>query len=131
MERDILLQICEDAVVPCAEWNNRDSYLSQVQLSDIYGLLETGAEYEIQIEEDSILIQFPNLPEGFGAKVTRELDYDTREDYFNLEGVDSDDEMFEGYGLEYNDYNYKVGDYVSGYLPTRERLTQVDGGDWY
>lgn len=131
MDRGTLLQICEDAVVPCIEWNNRDSYISQVQLSDIYGLLEAGAEYEISIEEDSILIQFPNLPVAFGVNVTRDLDYDTREDYFNLEGVDSDDEMFESNGLGYNDYNYKVGDYIGGYLPTRERLTQADGGDWY
>jgi hypothetical protein len=63
LTREELMKICEDYIVPCSEWNNRDSYLSQVQVSDIY--------------------------------------------------------------------DYKVGDYIGGYLPTIERLNEVDGGDWY
>lgn len=131
LDRNELMSICEDAVVPCADWHDRDSCSTQIQLSDIYGLLEAGAEFTTKVEGDTISIQFPDLPLNFGSKVNRSLDHDTREDYFNLDTTEEDEEMFEGNGLGYNDYDYKVGNYIGGYLPTRERLTQVDGGDWY
>jgi len=33
--------------------------------------------------------------------------------------------MFDGYGIDWN------SDYLSSYLPTREKLERVDGDDWY
>jgi len=37
--------------------------------------------------------------------------------------------MFCGYGLDIS--NEKVGKKVGGYMPTRKRLQDVDGDDWY
>ncbi len=135
LTRNELISICESGVVPCEDWQDRDSFSTQVQLSDIYGLLCAGAEYTAKVDEygETIWIDFPNLPENFGTVVSQQLHHDDREDYFALDWVDDDDEMFIGNGLGYNDYDYKVGDRVGGYMPTRKRLedTMDSRGDWY
>jgi len=125
--RDELISICEDGVVKWQDWGDRDSYMAQVQLSDIYSLLRVGAEYDCQVENDrTIWIDFHNVTNEMidDAKNYR-LDYDDREKY--LEEHDYDYEMFDGKGL---DIKYDRTEY-SGYMPTRTRLKETQGGDWY
>lgn len=127
MKRDKLISICERSVVLFQEWNNRDSYIAQVQLVDIHRLLSIGVEFETKIENDTIYISFINISEqqkkeyrGYGCM----LQIDSLDDYFEEFGRDN--EMFEGNGL---DIDSKYG--CSGYLPTEKRLEETNGEDWY
>jgi len=52
------------------------------------------------------------------------LPTDSMEDFRSIEG-NEDVEMFEGNGIDINDF------IVSGYLPTKELLDRVNGEDWY
>lgn len=124
--REELINICERAVVPFLEWNNRDSYSSQVQLVDIHRLLIIGAEFEIKIDHETISINFINLTENIKGKyrdIGYELQIDSLEDYFEEFGRDN--EMFESNGI---DIDCKYG--CSGYLPTQKRLEDADGRDY-
>lgn len=125
--REELINICERSVVSFMDWNNRDSYSSQVQLVDIHRLLIIGAEFEIKIESETISVNFINLTEDLKGKyrdIGYELQIDNLEDYFEEFGRDN--EMFEGNGI---DINCEYG--CSGYLPTLKRLEEANGRDWY
>jgi len=126
--REELIQICKDAIVPCEKWNDRDSYSSQVLISDIHALLSTGAEFEIgeNTDDDTIWIYFKNLTEE--QKNNRhqyQLSIDSREDYFEKRDPDYETEMFDGHGIDIN------SSYLGGYMPTRKRLEESNGEDWY
>lgn len=125
--REELIAICQDAVVPCEKWRNRDSRCSQVQISDIHALLCVGAEFEIGGDTDdyTIWICFKNLTDEQKAKrLEYRLAIDSREDYFKKCDPNYESEMFESDGIDVNCL-YEV------YMPTRERLEQVKGEDWY
>ena len=120
-----LITICERAVVPFTEWGNRDSYSAQVQLSDIYSFLKSGCDYTIgdNTDERTIWISFENITEQQEDEAWRHnLNIDSLDDYRKEFGYDG--EMFDGYGLRNS--NSKLG-----YLPTKKRLQESNGGDWY
>jgi len=126
MEREELIKICEDAVVPYTKWGDRDSYSAQCNISDIHGLLSVGAEYNIggETNEDTIWIIFKNITDKQEHDYTRHLlPIDGLEDYFGEGGHES--EIFDGGGINIG------GAYLGGYMPTRKRLEEVDGEDWY
>jgi len=130
MERQELIDICLDAVVPFKEWNDRDSYSSQVLLESIYQGLKAGVDYTVKIEGETIWIYFEEPTEGQRKKLQENrLDIDSRDDYIKwyLEeyGDECYPEMFDGYGINWD------SPYRGGYLPTRERLNYANGGDWY
>jgi len=123
--REELIQICKDAVVEFHKWLDRDSYLAQVNINSIYMGLCAGVEYSYKVEDNrTIWINFKKPTETQRKKLlNNQLDIDSLEDYREEYGYDT--EMFDGYGIDWN------GHYLGGYLPTRERLIEADGGDWY
>jgi len=56
MQREELIEICEDAVVPCEKWNNRDSYFAQILIQDIYAMLKANVKYTIKQEDKTLFI---------------------------------------------------------------------------
>jgi hypothetical protein len=125
IERDVLIGICEDAVVPAKDWDDRDSYSAQVQLERIYRYLTAGASYTTSVEGDrTIWIDFHNITEQQREVLyQRGLPIGNREDYF--ETHDEDSEMFDCAYPDSRATSY------SGYLPTQARLDSCYGGDWY
>jgi hypothetical protein len=56
-----LIKLCEDAVVPCSKWDNRDSYSAQKKIQSIYeGLTAINQVINFcnKIQFISILLQF-------------------------------------------------------------------------
>lgn len=128
--REELIKLCEDGVVSYKDWNDRDSYSSQVQLSDIYALLKAGVEYVLMPGEWAHHIEFkaPNKEQTLLAD-SFSLPIDSREDYFEEFGYDN--EMFDGCGIDYRDREDEIDPFIGGYLPSHARLISSDGGDWY
>lgn len=124
--REELIQICLDAVVPFTKWNDRDSYSAQVNIQSIYAGLIGGCEFKVSIKEDTIDICF-EPPTKEQKQAFRYLEIDSREDYFQWMSEQGEDDptMFDGSGIDWN------STYLCGYLPTRQRLEKVSGGDWY
>ena len=124
--REELIQLCEDAVVPFMKWNDRDSYSAQKQLSDIYGLLKIGCDFEIDDDTNDrmINITFKNLTnEQKNNYWNYSLPIDSKDSYLEEFGYDS--EMFDSDGININ------SNYIGGYIPTRKRLDDSNGEDWY
>jgi len=135
IERETLISICEDSVLPWDKWQNRDSGSSQQLVSDIYSLLKAGAEYTIKVEQDhTIWIEFVNVTY---EEIRNAIDnhYLYVDDIDEYKEANPEDEMFYGYGLSLGEVTpdkIEAADYhLSGYLPTRKRLQECDGEDWY
>lgn len=128
--REDLIQICRDAVVPYTKWNDRDSYSAQRNIQSIYEGLSVGLEYTISIDGNSIDIYFkPPTDAQLNDMVNNYLEIDSRDSYIDWyiqeNGEDSNPEMFDGYGIDWR------SDYLGSYMPTRERLDNANGYDWY
>lgn len=101
LSRDVLVQLCKDGLVPQALWSNRDSSSAQIKLATAGALLQSGCDYTILRE-----------PGG--------LNTDAQTIWLRIE--------WEGFG--YFDYDGGL-DSDTFYLPTRARLNEVAGKDWY
>ena len=101
--REELLAICRDGFVPQAKWDNRNSARAQMQLGQAYALLTAGCDYSVHHENQTLWVRI--IFRGF--------------DWF--EG---------GYEPEPDDRDWYLEN-KEFYLPTRDRLTQRNGGDWY
>lgn len=128
--RKQLIQICIDAVVPCKEWHDRDSYSAQCKIESIYNGLCAGLKYTYTIENDrTIWINFKTPTEKQFKELNHYLNIDSREDYFEWYyseyGTDYTPEMFDGYGIDFS------SNHLSGYMPTRKRLDETKDSDWY
>lgn len=125
MDRDELINICYRSIVPYTEWNNRDSFVAQLNVNEAYGLLSVGAEYTVSLENDHIIwLRFENLtPELIRESHWHNLDYDSIDDYRELY---PDDEIFEYYSSVDVDETS-----TSCYLPTMSRLEKTEATDWY
>lgn len=122
--REELIEICEASIVPYTEWNNRDSYVSQLNVNQCYGLLMANAEYEVKFDYKNILVNFINLtPDIINESNNYNLNYD---DVYLYKEENPDSEMFEYYDYVDIDQTEK-----SCYLPTRKRLEETEGSDWY
>lgn len=122
MNRDDLISICERSIVPWEEWNDRDSFVSQLNVNECYGLLSAGADFDVLIEGDTISVKFKNLTKEIIEKSwSFNLPYDDVELY---QEANPDFQMFEYYATVEIDAKE-----TSCYLPTEERLRK--GGDWY
>ena len=131
--RKELISICEAAVVPYQKWNNRDSYAAQVNLDSIYKGLNAGVKYTLTPEmnhslgyESTYIISFKKpTKKQMSNLCSYSLNIDSREDYFAEFGYEG--EMFDGNGIDWNN-SY---DYRCGYMPTRKKLNEINGEDWY
>ena len=95
--REVLLQLCNDAIVQESSWSDPDTTNSQLGVGACWALLKAGCEYKTNLDDYYIHIHFK-------AK---------------------DSIWFERSEPVYNDNKYKF------YLPTRERLNEAEGKDWY
>ena len=121
-----LIELCERAVVPCERWNNRDSASSQNGLYEIYIRLNADIPYTYTIEnERTIWISFEKPTKEQEENMYRyNLCVDTVDDYRERVSNDPDDEMF------YPGY-YPFNEPFSTYMPTKKRLDEASGEDWY
>jgi len=121
--REELIAICGDSVVPAEKWSDRDSYSAQVNVEKVYQLLKAGCEFiaTVDVYGDFIDVSFNNIThEQERASMCVCLDIDSLEDY------KGEGEMF--YAERCIDFDKK---YIGGYIPTRKRLEEFDGRDWY
>lgn len=107
--RQELIAICERAVVPLADWNDRDTPDSQTKIGMAWALLKAGCPFVVCADPKEVCctdaetiwieIKYPRFMQ-FECGETSESD-----------SKDWPDETF--------------------YLPTPERLDKVAGKDWY
>ena len=101
--REELISICEAAIVPISKWLNREAPYSQEQLGLCATMLKCGAEFFISHA-------------GRTATNDKTIWVAVHWPSFN--------DMEQGH-KEWN----SVSD--TFYLPTRQRLANANGGDWY
>ena len=122
--REELIKICEDSVVECKDWHDRDSCSTQYQLMDIHALLNAKAEFKYHIEGDTIWLNFNNI-EDIKDKIKYSLVVDDIDDFFAID----DNEGREMFDADTTPLDYTTGRFC-GYLPTRNRLNQSKDDDW-
>ena len=101
--RDDLLALCRDAFLPQEKWTDRDTARCQQQLGEAYALLMAGCDFSARPGHRGLMIDIRIEFRGFN--------------------------WFEG-GFDYEDRDMYLS-HEDFYLPTRERLDAVNGGDWY
>jgi len=125
--KEELISLCERAVVPCEEWQDRDSAIAQSNVYDIYERLVCDIPYTLRVEESTIWIDFEK-PDEEGLKRLHSphmvLNIESVEDYREKVDPEYEDEMFEPYPISYEEQD-------SGYLPTEKRLSEGNSEDWY
>lgn len=128
--REELIQLCRDAVVHHTKWGDRDSYSAQKGVQEVYRALTAGWDFEIRLEHPvnstSRTIWITLTPvEGVDVFKDGEwLNISSREEYFEDCDPEYETEMFDTYPETFKEP-------FTTYLPTRERLDQAAGGDWY
>lgn len=58
MDRDELIKICEDAIVPVSRWRNRDSPAAQEQVGKCWALLKADCKFVILKSGDLVTDDF-------------------------------------------------------------------------
>ena len=124
--REELIDLCRDAVVHHTGWGNRDSYSSQVNIQEAYRALTAGWDFEIDPDTDDRTVWVLLTPVS-GIDTVRDgewLSISSLDEYFQDCDPEYETEMFDCYR------RYLDGPFTA-YIPTRERLDQSAGGDWY
>lgn len=125
--REELIELCKESIVPCSKWNDRDSYSAQQKVQLIFEGLTGGVEYTYNIEGKTIWIDFEPATTVQKDNMSY-IEIDSRDNYcewYLSEYVEEfSGKMFEGGWVDWNKNNH-------GYLPTKEKLEEVDGEDWY
>lgn len=101
LTRDALIGICHDGVVPQRYWYDRDSSTAQIKLATAGALLRAGCDYTILRDPERLCTDAQTIWLRIEWEGFAHHDYDG--------GLDSD----------------------TFYLPTRDRLAEADGKDWY
>ena len=104
LTRDDLVSICEDAIVPMNEWTNRDSAMAHEQLGRAWALLRAGCPFTVRTEPRHERDSCVTNDETIWVAV-------------EWEGFS----FYEGGRLHRETF----------YLPTRQRLAERSGRDWY
>jgi len=134
MERSELIQLCKDAVVHHTKWQDRDSYSAQKSIQSIHEGLTAGLDFRVvtkkidkgyHSDERTLIIEFIQPIDHSKLEKAEHLEISTREDYFRDCDPDYETEMFEGEGIDF------WSSYTQTYMPTRKRLVESNGGDWY
>lgn len=112
MNREELLALIRDAFVPQEQWSDRDSERAQRQLGEAFALLTAGCEYTIGRQEnvkgDPRTLWVHIWSRGF--------------DWFEGTG-DPDWDAGSQRDRQLNEHTF--------YVPTRTRLADAAGSDWY
>lgn len=104
--REMLIEICEKAIVPVKLWRNRDTPQAQLGVYKCLGLLKAGCNFQVS---------YPRHPRDIGGCIT-----DGRAIWLHI------------FHPSFGTFDHSgPGDEVRHYLPTLARLEQADGGDWY
>lgn len=117
ISRQDLIQLCVDGVVQEKDWTDRDSAKSQIQLGEACALLMAGCDFrvltgEVKSSPTSHLVSDADtwwieiFYEGFGY-------------YETFSSEDTEEER-----LSYRQSK-------TAYIPTRQRLNDRVGKDWY
>ena len=106
--RKELIDICESAVVNVSKWRNRDSPQSQLSVGKAWVLLKANCHFEILRDKNRLCTNNVTIWIRIYYPEFRHFDYEG----FNLEDPSTL-------------YDQTV------YLPTRERLNNNSGRDWY
>ena len=134
MGRNELIQICQDAVVHHTKWQDRDSYSAQKSIQSIYEGLTAGLDFRVvtkdidkdyHSDERTLIVEFMQPIDHNKIKDAKHLEISEREDYFKDGDPDYETEMFDGYGIDF------LSNYTKTYMPTRKRLDECNGDDWY
>lgn len=112
--REELIAICEAAIVPESEWNDRDSYGAQFQVGECWALLRAGCEFEI-------LYRPADVRSADGCF--------TDEDTIWINTYGKGFQYFESH--EPGDPDRPYMEEERHYLPTRKRLAEAAEKDWY
>jgi hypothetical protein len=99
--REDLIKICEMAIVSENKWRNRDSASSQRKIGEIWALLKAGCDFKILTDKNNYSCTDDQI-------IWIEIVYDG---FSTFEGMGKEKDVF--------------------YMPTREGLLAVNGGDWY
>ena len=108
MTREELIAICEKATVPQSKWWDRDSAGAIQQMGMAWALLKAGCEFRVIKEDNATDIE--KVSNTITDEKTIWIDI-TYKGFRAFEGGDEEMTTF--------------------CLPTKERLKQVDGDDWY
>lgn len=106
--REELVALCEMAIVPIAQWHDRDSAGAQEQIGKAWALLRAGAEFKVRVRDR-------RLPE-------------------EATGCWTDDQTI---WIDATWPGFRHFDWGGApetdlfYIPTQKRLIERAGGDWY
>ena len=115
--REMLIDICEKAIVNTYQWGNRDTAQAQIGVGTAWVLLKAGCKFEVTYK-----------PEG-GSSNSCVTDQNTIwiqffvTDFYWFDGMGREEHQKYPDGRPEHDYHF--------FLPTQKRLDENSGGDWY
>lgn len=134
MNREELIKLCKKAVVHHTKWDNRDSYLAQESIQSIHEGLTAGLDFRVVTKEidpnyhsgeRTLIVEFIQPIKKDKLKEACHLKISSIEDYHKDCDPDYEMEMFNGGGIDFD------SDYTQSYMPTKKRLDECNGNDWY
>jgi len=128
MDRQVLIQICKDAVVHHTHWSNQESSCAQLSIQSIYKGLTAGLDFKInETESDANILTVEFLKPIDFLKLSRAdtLKVSTREEYYRDCDPSKNTIMLCGTGINFH------SNITQSYMPTRKRLSEVGGLDWH
>lgn len=117
--REKLIEICESAIVPQSQWDDRDSASAQEGVGKVLVFLRAGCDFEVKTKENTkgdCITNENTIWIQFWVKDFRWFEWGN-EDGWDRPRKDGK------IGNDNHDYHF--------YLPTEKRLESADGGDWY
>ena len=116
-ERNEMIALCDQAVVPVDKWMDRDSCKAHQQIGQLRMLLKAGCNFEIMTKYTEKDSQMPEMCTSKNTIWVRVFGPDFK--WVEMHGIDDVPE----------DYNKHEID--TFYLPTYSKVKAADGEDWY
>lgn len=113
--RKELIEICESAIVSQNKWNDRDSASSQIDIGKCWALLKAGCKFEISTKDNEKISQCITDDKTIWIQFWVK-------DFCWFDTLDADSSELPD-GIKNSDYFF--------YLPTKKRLEESKGKDWY
>lgn len=112
--REMLIDICEKAVVDTSKWDNRDSAQAQIGVGTAWALLKADCKFEVTYKPKSDPCVTDDKTIWIQFFVT---------DFYWFDGMGHEERKKYPDGKPNHDYHF--------FLPTQKRLDENPGGDWY